>query len=107
MQRVGLVFRIRPELKNEYKKAHDEIWPEIANAIKDCGLKNYSIFFKKDGILFAYLEIDSDFERQMAKLSELEVNKKWQQHMEKYFVKENKGTLGPQIELLEEVFHID
>ncbi len=107
MQRVGFTFKIKPELKDEYKKAHDEIWPEMAKAINDCGMHNYSIYFRKDGTLFAYLEVEGDFKKQMEKLSKLEVNERWQKYMDKYFVKEDKSILGPETEMLEEVFHID
>ena len=107
MKRVGFIFKIKPELKDEYKKAHDEIWPEMAQALKNHGMNNYSIYFRKDGTLFAYVEVNNDFEKVMAKLSKIEINKKWQKYMEKFFIKEDKSTLGPKIEILEEVFHLD
>jgi len=105
MQRVGFAFKIKPELKDEYKKAHDEIWPEMASAIKDAGISNYSIYFRKDGTLFSYMETD-DYEGAMAKLAKTEVNARWQKYMDKYFVKEDKSILGPETEVLEEVFHL-
>jgi len=104
--RVGSIFKIKPELKAEYKKAHDEIWPELAKAIKDAGISNYSIYFRKDGTLFSYLETDN-YEKAMKELAKTDVNTRWQKHMEKYFVKEDKSILGPEIEILEEVFHLD
>ncbi|MFC2145063.1 L-rhamnose mutarotase [Actinomycetota bacterium] len=107
MQRVGFTFRIKPELKDGYKKDHDEIWPEVTQTIKDSGIKNYSIFFRKDGTLFAYLEIDGDFEEEMKKTAGTDVNRRWQEAMEKYFVKEDESILGPETEMLEEVFHQD
>jgi L-rhamnose mutarotase len=106
MQRVGFTFKIRPELKDNYKKAHDEIWPEMAKALRDVGIKNYSIYFKKDGVIFAYLESDN-FNLSMEKISKMDVNIRWQKYMEKYFIKENKSIIGPEIELIEEVFHLD
>lgn len=106
MTRVGSIFKIKPELKAEYKKAHDEIWPELAKAIKDAGISNYSIYFRKDGTLFSYMETDN-YEKGMTKLGKTDVNTRWQKHMEKYFVKEDKFILGPEIEMLEEVFHLD
>jgi L-rhamnose mutarotase len=48
MKRVAMVFRI--------KKAHDEIWPDMARAIRRSGIHNYSLFFRPDGTLFGYLE---------------------------------------------------
>lgn len=107
MQRVGSTFRIKPELKAGYKKAHDEIWPEVTRSIKESGIHNYSIFFKQDGTLFSYLEIDGDFGEEMKKTGKSDVNKRWQEHMEKYFIKEDESILGPETEMLEEVFHQD
>jgi L-rhamnose mutarotase len=107
MQRVAFSFRIKPELKAGYKKAHDEIWPELAQEIKKHGISNYSIFFRKDGTLFGYLESERDFEQQNRKMAKLEISKKWQEYMDRYFVKEDKSLVGPEMESLEEVFHLD
>ena len=104
--RKGFTFRIKPELKDKYKKAHDGIWPELTKAIKEVGISNYSIFFRKDGTLFAYLEA-TDFEGPMARLSKMDVYDRWQKYMDKYFIEEDRSKLGPEIEVLEEVFHLD
>ncbi len=106
MKRAAFIFKIRPELKDEYKKVHDGIWPELADAIRESGISNYSIFFRKDGTLFAYLEAE-DFDGAMAKLGKTDVNARWQKYMDKYFVKEDPSILGPEIEMIEEVFHLD
>ncbi len=74
MARVGFTFKIKPELKAEYKKAHDEIWPELAKSLNDYGMHNYSIYFRGDGTLFAYLEVEGDFHEQIEKFSKLDVN---------------------------------
>ena len=107
MQRVGFTFKIRPELKEEYKKAHDEVWPEMTKAAKYFGMHNYSIYFRKDGTLFAYLEIEGDYEKTMEEFSKLDINKRWQKYMDRFFVKEDKSILGPETEMLEEVAHLD
>jgi L-rhamnose mutarotase len=106
MKRYAFVFRIKPELRAEYERAHDEIWPDMAQAIRDSGITNYSIFFRRDGLLFAYLEAD-DPAAAFAYIGKQEVNARWQRAMEKYFVKQETTLLGPQMEELEEVFHID
>ena len=106
MKRYGFIFKIKPELKDEYKKAHDEIWPDMAEAIRDSGIKNYSIFFNKDGTLFAYLEAE-DPEKSFEYIGKQEVNARWQKAMDTYFVKEDTSIPGPEIEVVEEVFHID
>jgi len=106
MKRIAFIFKIKPEVKEEYKRAHDEIWPDMAKAIRESGIRNYSIFFRKDGTLFAYLEAE-DYEKSMEHLSKQEVNTRWQKYMDKYFVKKDRSVLGPECEMLEEVFHID
>lgn len=107
MQRVGFSFKIKPEMKEEYKKAHDEIWPDMIEAMHEHGIRNYSIYFKKDGTLFAYLEVDGDYEEVMAEFSKTSVNERWQNYMDKFFVKSDSSLLGPEVTMLEEVFHMD
>jgi L-rhamnose mutarotase len=43
----------------------------------------------------------------MEKFSKQDVNKRWQDYMDQYFVKEDKSIIGPEMEMLEEVFHLD
>ena len=106
MKRIAFIFKIKPEVKAEYKEAHDEIWPDMAKAIRESGMRNYSIFFRKDGTLFAYLET-KDYKKSTEYLSKQEVNTRWQKHMDKYFIKKDETVIGPECEMLEEVFHID
>ena len=106
MQRYAFIFRIKPELKDEYRKDHDEIWPDMAEAIRKSGIRNYSIYFRKDGTLFAYLEAE-DPVAAFAHIEKQEVNGRWQEAMDRYFIKEDTTILGPEMEELEEVFHID
>ena len=106
MKRYSFLMRIRPELRAEYEKAHDEIWPDMAKAIRDSGIANYSIYFRADGTLFAYLESD-DPALSFEKLGKTEVNARWQKAMDRFFVKKDPKTTGPDVVEIEEVFHID
>ncbi len=99
-------MRIRPELRAEYEKAHDEIWPDMAAAIRESGISNYSIYFRPDGTLFAYLEAE-DLAASFARLGKTEVNARWQKAMNRFFVKKDPQTVGPDMEEVAEVFHID
>jgi L-rhamnose mutarotase len=106
MKRYSFLMKIRPGLRAEYEKAHDEIWPDMAKAIKDSGIRNYSIYFGADGTLFAYLESENpalSFE----KLAKTEVNARWQKAMDRFFVKKDPKTIGADVVEIEEVFHID
>jgi L-rhamnose mutarotase len=106
MKRYSFLMKVRPELKAEYKKAHDEIWPDMARAIRESGIRNYSIFFRPDGTLFAYLEAD-DPARSFEILGRTEANARWQKAMDRFFVKKDPKTVGPDVEEIEEVFHLD
>jgi L-rhamnose mutarotase len=104
-KRYGSIFRIRPELVEEYKKAHDEIWPDMAAEIRRSGIRNYSIFFRADGTLFSYFECE-DAEAASTFMRGTEVNARWQKAMERFFVKSDPSILGPETEDLREVFHL-
>jgi len=53
MKRYGMVIRIQPEKLEEYKAYHARGWPEVLDMIKQCNIRNYSIYHK-DGYLFSY-----------------------------------------------------
>lgn len=54
-------MKLKPGRFNEYKKRHDQIWPELKGLLSNAGIVNYSIFFDPDThILFAYHEVKGD-----------------------------------------------
>ena len=106
MKRYTFTMRIKPELRAEYKKAHDELWPDMAQAIRQSGIRNYTISFRPDGTLFAYLESE-DPARSLELLGKTEVNARWQKAMNRFFVKRDQSVVGPEVEVIEEVFHLD
>lgn len=44
MQRFAFKMKLKPGFKEEYRKRHDEIWPELAELIRSTGVYDYSIF---------------------------------------------------------------
>jgi L-rhamnose mutarotase len=73
------ILEVRPGYEEEYKKRHDEIWPELTELIKDSGMKNYSIF--RHGLnLFGYFETE-DLKKTISILNQGEVNKRWGEYM--------------------------
>jgi L-rhamnose mutarotase len=59
MQRFGSVIKLRPDKMDEYKTLHANAWPEVLKKIRECHIRNYSIYFK-DGYLFSYFEYHGD-----------------------------------------------
>ena len=56
MKRVGFIFKIKENKIDEHKKHHKNVWPEMLEALKRNGWRNYSIFLKDDGTLFGYFD---------------------------------------------------
>jgi L-rhamnose mutarotase len=47
MNRLAFKMHLNPGQKEEYKKRHNEIWPELRELLKDAGVSEYSIFFRR------------------------------------------------------------
>lgn len=61
MLRKASIMQVNPDKHAEYKKRHDEIFPELVEVLKSHGVHNYSIFLDaKRNLLFAYVEIESE-----------------------------------------------
>ena len=66
MKRYGSVIGVRPEKLAEYKKLHAAVWPDVLKMIKDCNIRNYSIYYH-NGLLFSYFEyVGGDYEADMS-----------------------------------------
>ncbi|MCA0364232.1 MAG: L-rhamnose mutarotase [Bacteroidetes bacterium] len=80
MQRLAFKMRLFPGKEAEYKKRHDEIWPELVDLLHQHGISDYSIFLDEETLsLFGVLKIE-DAEA-MKNLPESPVMKKWWAYM--------------------------
>lgn len=79
MANYAWVLEVRPGYEEEYKKRHDEIWPEMLEALRGAGIRNYNIF--RHGLtLFGYFETD-DLAASQKAIAAHPVNAKWGQWM--------------------------
>lgn len=104
MERVCFLLRVRPELLSEYKRHHEQVWPEMLQALTDTGWRNYSLFLRDDGLLIGYLETD-DFQQALRLMAATDVNERWQREMKPFFINES-GRPDEAMERIEEVFHL-
>ena len=58
MERMALVYRLKPGQKEEYIRAHREIWPEITDMMRRGTVHEMSIFCRGD-LLFCFASMDS------------------------------------------------
>ena len=82
MKRYGSVIGLRQEKLEEYRKLHADVWPDVLKMIRDCHLRNYSIYLRKlpDGkhYLFSYFEYTGDdYEADMAKMAADPTTQEW------------------------------
>jgi L-rhamnose mutarotase len=104
MKRFGFKMKLFPGFKEEYKKRHSEIWPELVSMLKNEGVGNYSIFFDEEtNILFAYQEQSGESSSQ--DLGTEEVVKKWWEYMAD--IMETNPDNSPVTIPLEQVFYLE
>ena len=66
VKRYGQLIGLKPEHLDEYVAAHADVWPGVLAMIRECNIRNYSIFHRQ-GQLFAYFEyVGDDFAADMA-----------------------------------------
>lgn len=106
MQRVCFLLKVKQDKLEEYKKAHEAVWPDMLQALRETGWHNYSLFLRDDGLLIGYLETP-DFEAAKAGMQNYEVNKRWQDAMAPYFESLGGKHADENMMNLEEVFHLD
>ena len=101
-QRVGFVLRVKPDRVDDYVRAHREVWPEMVEALKGAGIRNYTIF--RDGNrMFGYFEAD-DLAAAGEYLEQQEVSARWQDAMAG-LLEERVPDAGPPP--LAEIFRLD
>lgn len=82
VKRYGQAIGVRAEKLEEYKKLHAAVWPDVLKMIKDCNIRNYSIYLMKlsdeQYFLFSYFEYTgADFDGDMAKMAADPTTQKW------------------------------
>ena len=81
MERFCFTFRLRPGMEAEYQRRHDEIWPELVEAIRDAGVANYTLF-RRGRDVFAYCECHPDAATAFGRVGATEVNRRWSEWFE-------------------------
>ena len=104
MKRFGFKMKMYPGFKEEYRKRHSEIWPELVSMLKKEGICNYSIFLDEEtNILFGYQEQTGESSSQ--DLGATEIVKKWWKYMAD--IMETNPDNSPVTLPLEQVFFME
>ncbi|MBL4676034.1 MAG: L-rhamnose mutarotase [Mucilaginibacter sp.] len=100
MKQVVFKMQLKQGYEAEYRKRHDEIWPELVTLLKQNGIKDYHIYFDKEThTLIAVQYVD---EQAVTDLSQYPLMRKWWDHMAELMEVNAEGA--PVVVILGEVF---
>jgi len=112
VERYGMIIGLKPDKIAHYKELHAATWPGVLKMIRECHIRNYSIYLKEvepgKFYLFSYFEyIGNDFAADMARMAADPTTQKWWKETDpcQYAI----PTHGPKDwwSRMEEVFHTD
>lgn len=86
---VGLTFNLRPGTYAEYKKAHDELWPDIAASMSDNGVDMAIFRFGEQLFLHATAPTRQDW----LKSREHPALARWSEYMTNMLVTDDAGEI--------------
>lgn len=104
MKRAAFVMQLKPGFEEEYKRRHDEIWPELSETLARAGISDYSIFLDERTLtLFAVQKLTEG--NTADDLPKLPIVRKWWAFMAD--IMETNPDHSPVCIPLGEVFHMD
>jgi len=101
---VAFRMKLKPGTAEEYRRRHQQLWPELADTLRDAGIYDYSIFLDPASLhLFAVLKLCPDHQRD--KLAQHPVMRRWWDHMAELM--ETEADQRPREWPLQPMFHLD
>ena len=104
MNRYAFKMQLFPGQVAEYKKRHDELWPELAELLSNYGISDYSIFLDESShALFATFLADERFDGEC--LKQEPVMQRWWQFMAP-LMRTHEGSNEPVSTPLQSMFYL-
>ena len=100
MRRVCFTLQVKPELLEEYRRRHAQVWPDMLAALAGAGWNQYQLFLRDDGLLVGTLLTD-DLAGAQAAMDATEVSARWEAQMAEFFIH------GRHLVVLDEVFNLE
>lgn len=103
MERFAWKATVLPGMLEEYKRRHDEIWPEMTAVLNEAGIHNYTIWNTGDS-LFGYYECESV--AYAAKVqAQSPVVDKWNEYMKDVMIMDFDPATGTSVQLTQVFLH--
>jgi L-rhamnose mutarotase len=97
-------MKLKPGRQEAYQLRHEALWPELAAALRDAGISDYSIFLDEETLtLFAVQKLADD--HTTSSLPDLPIMRRWWNSMADLM--ETRPDRSPVCVDLREVFHLD
>jgi len=101
--KIAFKMKLKPGFKAEYKKRHDQIWPELSALLKENGVSDYTIFLDEEtNTLFAVQQQNGSSSQDLGSTA---IVQKWWAFMAD--IMETNPDHSPITKPLTEVFHLD
>ena len=104
MTRHAFTMKLKPGCIEEYKGRHDALWPELAAALREAGVSDYSIFLDEQTLTLFAVQKRTDAHT-ADQLPSHPVVQRWWAHMAPLM--ETHPDNAPVSSPLREVFHLD
>ena len=102
--RLAFKMYLNEGQKEEYKKRHNELWPQLHKLLKEAEVSEYSIFLDEEtNTLFAFQKVSGEGESQ--DLGKTEIVQKWWAYMSD--IMKTNADNSPVSIPLEEVFYLN
>ncbi len=89
MKSIGLVLKLRPGAYDEYKKRHDELWPDLAAAQTALGIS--MVIYRYEDLLFVHEQAPS--EESFKKMAAHPITPRWNKHMAEVIQTNERGEV--------------
>ena len=110
--RYGSVIGVKPEMIETYKRLHAKPWPGVVTKLRECNIRNYSIYLKElepgKYYLYSYFEyVGHDFTGDMEKMAADPVTQQWWTHTDPCQIPVATRKKGEFWASMEEMFHME
>ena len=77
MRRYAMLIRLAEEHRQTYLRLHEAVWPEVAERIRACHIRNYTIFLRGDLLVGYYEYHGADHAADMAAMAADPATQRW------------------------------
>jgi L-rhamnose mutarotase len=90
MKSIGLALKLRPGAYDEYKKRHDELWPELGEALRSFGIS--MVIYRHEDTLFIHQRAPS--EESFQRMAAHPVVPRWNKYMAEVLQTDERGEIS-------------